>query len=60
MSKDSNTDTIHFPFINWCGNVGPAAVTSEVFQGGEVAEFVLRVAEKASSTGRVILVALHP
>lgn len=23
MSKDSNTDTIHFPFINWCGNVGP-------------------------------------
>ncbi len=23
MSKDSNTDTIHFPFINSCGNVGP-------------------------------------
>ena len=23
VSKDSNTDTIHFPFINWCGNVGP-------------------------------------
>lgn len=22
MSKDSHTDTIHFPFINWCGNVG--------------------------------------
>lgn len=21
MSKDSNTDTIHFPFINWCRNV---------------------------------------
>lgn len=21
MSKDGNTDTIHFPFINWCRNV---------------------------------------
>lgn len=47
MSKDSNTDTIHFPFINWCGNVGPAAVTSEVFQGWEVAEFVLRVGRES-------------
>lgn len=33
MSKDSNTDTIHFLFIYWCRNVGPGRVTSEVFQG---------------------------